>query len=332
MILAGDIGGTKSVMALFARDDPRTPIVERVFQSVNYLGLEEVVREFVDRAISDRQLGQRNQITAACFGLAGPVVNERSMISNLPWVISAQGLREILGVPAVKLINDLEATGYGIPTLQADELLILNEGSSQRTGHAALIAAGTGLGESILYWDGEDHKLIASEGGHADFAPRNEIEMELLRHLLDRFHRVSYERVISGPGLHNIYHFLKDAGYGQEPPWLGERLAGEDPSAVISELALSRQNELCVQALDIFVSVYGAEAGNLALTVVALGGVYVGGGIAPKIIDKLTDGTFIRAFTDKGRLSPLLESIPVRVILNPRTALYGAACCAMRLQ
>jgi glucokinase len=178
-----------------------------------------------------------------------------------------------------------------------------------------------------LHWEGNRFGPVASEGGHADFAPRNEIEIELLRYLLNRFSHVSYERVLSGPGLFNIYRFLKESGYGEEPPWLAEKLRQGDPSAAISEAALAHQNELCVKALDMFVSLYGAEAGNLALKVMAVSGVYVGGGIAPKIIAKLRDGTFLSAFTDKGRLSPLLEAIPVRVILNPKTALYGAARC-----
>lgn len=317
MILAGDIGGTKSNLALFDESDPRNPIVERTFRSGNYPGLEALAREFIDQDIDDR-------VTSACFGVPGPVVGDRCETPNLPWIISTSGLRQALGIEAVEVINDLEATGYGIPLLNREELLTLNEGSP-RPGNAALIAAGTGLGEAMLYWDGESLIPVTSEGGHSDFAPRNDVEIELLRYLLSRFDHASCERVVSGPGLFNIYSFLRDSDYGEEPPWFAERMNQGDPSAVISEVALAGQDDLCIKALEMFVSLYGAEAGNLALKFMAAGGLYVGGGIAPKIIDKLCDGMFMRSFVDKGRLSSLLETIPVRVILNQKTALYGAA-------
>jgi glucokinase len=333
MILAGDIGGTKSNLALFTFKGGRlSPVVEHTLPSQAYAGLEDVVREFLHRANSQKPPTTIGEISGACFGVAGPVVHDRIETPNLPWIISGQRLRQALGLEAVKLVNDLEATGYGIASLGRDEFVTLNEGSLGERGNAALIAAGTGLGEAMLYWDGEDFIPIASEGGHADFAPRNGLEIELLRYLLDRLDRVSYERVLSGPGLFNIYSFLRDSGYGEEPAWLTERLEQGDPSAEISKAALANENALCVQAQDMFVSIYGAEAGNLALKVKAIGGLFVGGGIAPKIIDKLRDGTFMRAFTDKGRLSPLLEAIPVRVILNPKAALYGAARFAALLE
>jgi len=352
MILAGDIGGTKSNLALFAvKGEVLTPhqagvrfipIVEQTFSSREYASLEDVIREFLSgQAVKKSLSGGENRdagnhIGAACFGVAGPVVEDRCETPNLPWIISTSELKRALGLEIVELINDLEATGYGIPALRGEELIMLNQ-AVPRQGHAALIAAGTGLGEALLYWDGDSFRPTASEGGHADFAPRNVVEIELLRYLLDRFPHVSYERVLSGPGLFNIYKFLRDSGYGEEPPWLAEKLGeaessmqvvttgAADPGAIISEAALARQSELCVKALDLFVSVYGAEAGNLALKFVAVGGVYVGGGIAPKILGKLQDGTFMKAFTDKGRLSPLVTSVPVWVILNPKTALYGAA-------
>ncbi len=326
MILAGDVGGTKSNLALFAIEGGRlSPIVEQTLPSHDYAGLEDLTREFLRQVTSQSPSVPIDQISAVCFGVAGPVVGERCETPNLPWTIRVQTLRQALGFQVVTLVNDLEATGYGIPSLGRNEFITLNEGSLSEKGNAALIAAGTGLGEAMLYWDRQDFIPIASEGGHADFAPRTPLEIEMLRYLLARLGRVSYERVLSGPGLFNIYSFLKDAGHGEEPAWLTEQLQYGDPSAVIGKAALANQNELCVKALDIFVSIYGAEAGNLALKVKAVGGVYIGGGIAPKIIDKLRDGTFMKAFTDKGRLSPLLEAIPVRVILNPKTALYGAA-------
>jgi glucokinase len=316
MILAGDVGGTKSNLALFTiKGEKLTPVIERTLPSGDYPGLEDLIRAFLDQATSREPSVTTEQISSACFGVAGPVVEDRCETPNLPWVITAQGLGEVLGLEAVKLINDLEATGYGIPCLGSEEFITLNKVSLRQKGNGALIAAGTGLGEAMLYWDGTDFVPMASEGGHADFAPRNALEIEL----------VSYERVLSGPGLFNIYSFLRDAGYGEEPAWLTEKLQQEDPSAAIGKAALANESALCVKALDMLVSIYGAESGNLALKVMAVGGVFVGGGIAPKIIEKLSDGTFMRAFTDKGRLSPVLEAIPVRVILNAKTALYGAA-------
>jgi glucokinase len=331
MILAGDIGGTKTNLALFTTEgNILQPVIEHTFPSKDYAGLEEVVQEFLSQS-NKRQIEPDDPITDACFGVAGPVVEGRCTASNLPWIVTTQGLKQALDLEAVQLINDLEATGYGIPTLRRSELITLNEGSPTSDGHAVLIAAGTGLGEAMLYWDGKEFKPIASEGGHADFAPRSELEIELLRYLLKYFARISYERVLSGPGLLNIYHFLKDSGYGEEPAWLAEKLKHNDPGTVISEAALADGSvpntrcELCVKSLDLFVSIYGAEAGNMALKFMAGKGVYVGGGIAPRILSKLCDGTFMRAFTHKGRLSPLVEATPVYIILNPKTALYGAA-------
>jgi glucokinase len=223
------------------------------------------------------------------------------------------------------LINDLEATAYGLFTLEEKEVFVLHEGLKVAEANIGLIAAGTGLGESILFWDGRYHRPSASEGGHADFAPRTAREIDLLRYLIPRFGHVSYERVLSGPGLVNIYQFLKDEAGFSEPEWLAERITTEDPGAVISEVALAGEAEICVQALDLFASVYGAEAGNLALRAKALGGIYIGGGIAPKILKKLKDGTFMRSFLDKGRYSEFVSTIPVKVVLNEQAALQGAA-------
>jgi len=322
MILAGDIGGTKCALALVHEENLRSPAAEHTFHSRDYGGLEDVVGSFLSTA------GAGGQITRACFGIAGPIVDGSSHTPNLPWTITTQGLRMTLGMNAVKLINDLEATGHGVSLLRPDELLTLNEGASPPYGNAAIIAAGTGLGEAILHWAGDRHSPVASEGGHADFAPRNESEIELLKYLINRFGHVSYERVLSGPGLFNIYSFLRDSGYAKEEQWLSDLLKQSDPSAVVSEAGLAGKSELCVRALEMFVSIYGAEAGNLALKAMAVAGIYVGGGIAPKISEKLRSGGFMQAFTDKSRLSPLLEKIPVRIIQNPNTALYGAAKAA----
>ena len=323
MILAGDIGGTKSHLALFTLEGQHPKLLtQKTYRSADYSGVEEVVRIFLSSQ-AERLAGA--PVAVACLGVACPIVEERCQVPNLPWIIDAAVIRKAVGLKKVHLINDLEANGYGIPLLSEDELLTLQEGISQAGGNEALISAGTGLGQAILYRQGSAFHPVASEGGHADFAPRNELEIELLRYLLKRFQHVSYERVLSGAGLSNIYSFLRDSGRGQEPNGLGELLEQEDPGAAISRAALRGEPELCVQALDLFVSIYGAEAGNLALKAKAVGGLYVGGGIAPKIISKLREETFLKAFRDKGRLSSLMKAIPVRVILNQHTALYGAA-------
>lgn len=320
MILAGDIGGTKTILALF--DAPGRTVAERIYPSRDHAGLGEIAFRF----LSETGLTARR----ACFGVAGPVKNGICRTTNLPWIVDAAQLAADLGIRSVELINDLEATGHGIPSLAEADLVTLNEGAPDAVGNAALIAAGTGLGEAGLYWDGREHRAFASEGGHAGFGPRDDLEIELLRYLLGRFGAVSWERVVSGPGLHHIYLFLRDSGRGEEPPWLADRLRLEDPPEVISKAALEGSSPLCVGALDRFVSLYGAEAGNLALKVMATGGVFVAGGVAPKILPKMKEPRFLEAFFSKGPMRPLLEAIPVRVILNEKTALIGAARYAAR--
>jgi glucokinase len=315
MILAGDIGGTNTRLALF--ESRYQPEKLEVFPSAQYPGLEDIVAKFVG------QTGAK--VTSACFGIAGPVRNGITKTPNLSWVVDSGIVAATLDLPKAGLINDLEANAWGIAVLQPSDFVTLNEGAEGARGNCALISAGTGLGEAGLLAEGNGYRPFASEGGHGDFAPRNELEMDLLRYLLGSWPRVSYERVLSGPGLFNIYKFLRDTGRVSEPAWLAERIATENPSAVIGETAQSGAAEICVQALDIFASLYGAEAGNLALKIMAGGGMYLGGGIAPKIIGKLKDGTFMKAFADKGRLNTLMEAIPVRVIMNDKTALLGAA-------
>ncbi len=318
MILAGDIGGTHTRLAFFEERGGRLiPVAEGTFASREHASLEAVLGKF----LASHPL----PITYACFGIAGPVRHGRCDATNLPWMVDSSLVAHELGLGRVGLINDLEANAWGIAVLEAADFAVLNEGSSDASGNAAIISAGTGLGEAVLYWDSKQHRPFATEGGHADFAPRNHLEMELLDYLLKQFQRVSYERVVSGPGLLNIYRFLRDSDRGEEPPWLAEQMRQEDPSAVIAQAALGGKSELCAQVLDLFVSLYGAEAGNLALKVLATGGVYLGGGIAPKIIGKLKDPLFLNAFTAKGRMKPLLQAMPVRVILNDKTALLGAA-------
>lgn len=323
MILAGDVGGTKTELSFFVlrRGILVSVAVHRV-RSRAYAGLEDIVEEMV--------VGRKARLTAACFGVAGPVRDGRCEATNLPWVIDERILRRMLGLKRVGLVNDLEAMAYGVEALPAKSLRVLRVGCAEPRGAKAVIAAGTGLGEAALIWDGRDYRAVSSEGGHADFAPRTELEVELWRFLTARFGHVSYERILSGPGKVAVYEFLRESGYGTEPAWLTRRLASGDPSAVISDVALSGRSGLCSKALDLFASIYGAEAGNLALKFLATGGVYLGGGIAPTIIRKLGDGAFMNAFTGKGRLAGLLSRIPVRVILEGRTALLGAARCAQQ--
>jgi glucokinase len=321
MILAGDIGGTKTNLGLFDLvDGALTPRHQQSFPSKTYPGLESIIQEFMS--------GQE-AVTAACFGIAGPIIEGRSVTPNLPWIVEGQSLGALLKLDSVSLINDLEATAHGIAELEAEEFVTLNEGTPE-VGNAALIAAGTGLGAASLFWDGKELTPSASEGGHVDFAPRNQLEIQLLEKLLSRYQHVSVERVLSGPGLFVIYEFLRDIAYAKESPAIAERFKLHDASSVIANAALAGESQLCVKALDMFAVIYGAVAGNVALQLKAIAGVYVGGGIAPKIIDKLKDGSFMKAFTDKGRLSSLLEAVPVRVIMNDETALLGSARVAAK--
>ncbi len=274
--------------------------------------------------------GPSPTIAAACFGVPGPVVDGRCVTTNLPWEVDERSLAKAIPTRRVKLLNDLEAAGYGVLALPTGEFAPIQAGRA-RKGNMVLIAAGTGLGEAILVWDGARHRVIASEGGHADFAPRNDLEIDLLRFVQKEFGHASYERVLSGPGLHNIYRFLRDSGRAPEPQWLRDRMEREDPSAVVSEVGLAGGHPLCERALELFVSLYGSEAGNLALKALAVGGVFIGGGIAPKIRAKLADGRFLAAFCDKGRYRDLMRSMPVHLVLNPRAPLLGAAHVALDL-
>jgi glucokinase len=317
MILVGDIGGTKTVLALVRPTASGRDVVrEAVFASRDHARFDDLLTAFL------KDGGERPE--AVCLGVAGPVSDGRCQTTNLPWVLDEHDLGRAVGAHAVKLLNDVEAAAFGVLALRDDEVVSLNAGR-RAVGNVAVIAAGTGLGEAMLAWDGRRYVSVPSEGGHADFAPRTDREIELLRFLRAEFGRVSYERVISGPGQHNIYRFLRDTGAVEEPAWLRAELGVGDPSAVVTRVGLAHGHPLCVEAVDLFASLYGAEAGNLALKGFAVGGVFVAGGIAPKMIDKLRDGVFITAFTAKGRYRPLMESIPVNVSLNPRTPLLGAA-------
>ena len=321
MLLAGDLGATKTALAIVSPEaGPRMPLVEATFPSDHYPSLEALVGDFL------AQVGMQAQ--RACFGVAGPVVQGEATITNLPWKMNEAHLREALSLSSVSLINDLVAIAQAVPWLGAEDLVTLQEGQVESGGTKAVIAPGTGLGEGFLTWDGFRYRAYPSEGGHASFAPSNPLEVGLLRYLQERFEHVSNERVCAGIGLPNIYDYLKQSGYAEEPDWLAEKLvASDDPTPVIVKAALdtSRPCELCAATLDVFVSILGAEAGNLALKVLATGGVYLGGGIPPRILARLQDGRFLEAFRDKGRMRAVLVDMPVYVILNPKAALLGAA-------
>jgi glucokinase len=318
MILAGDIGGTKVNLAWFNAADLR---LERQNQSTysshEYANLDHMVSRF----IADHEV----HLEYACFGVAGPVKKGRAEVTNLPWVVDAQELARALHLKQVWLINDLEANAQGIAGLTNADFVTLNTGEPDAIGNAAIISAGTGLGEAGLFWDGNRHLPIASEGGHGEFAPRTELDIALLQYLRGRFGQVSWEHVLSGPGTFHIYQFLRDTGRGREPAWLTEQFRVVDPPIAITRSALEGNCDLCVQALDLFAKYYGMEAANLALKMLSVAGVYLGGGIAPKVIDKLQDGAFMEAFIGDGRMKNLLAAMPVRVIMNDKTALIGAA-------
>jgi glucokinase len=319
MILAGDIGGTKTNLAYFKEEHGRVvPIEVRSYPSQQYHSLLDIIRTM------QKELPGR--ITAAAFGVAGPIVEGRSKLTNLDWEVVAEDVRDELKLPRVALLNDLEATAYGVLNLPERDRLTLQSGEARKHAAIAVIAAGTGLGEGALVWDGHHYRAMPSEGGHSDYAPRNELEIDLLRFLLTKHNRVSYERILSGPGFSALYEFFRGRSRQPEPSWLAEELKDNpNPAATISRAGLDRSDPVCVQVLDLFVSLYGAEAGNLALKVLATGGVYIGGGIAPKILPRIQEGGLLEAFTFKGRHSPLLKSIPVYVVLNDKIALYGAA-------
>jgi glucokinase len=328
MFLAGDLGGTKTLLAEFVLvGDSLREVSRQKYSSRSYPSFDDILADFLK--------GRSEPLVSGCFGVAGTVVQGQSHATNLPWSLDERLLAEKIGVPRVKLLNDLEATALGMLVLPSGSLNTLADPepkSERRTGNVGVIAAGTGLGEAMLYWDGERHHPIASEGGHADFAPRSDREVELWKYLRTTFgDHVSYERVLSGPGLKNIYDFLKLADPASEPDWLAEEMNARDASAVISSHALNRNVPICEEALAMFVSAYGAAAGNLALRYVATGGVFLAGGIAPKILPALQSAAFLSSFRAKGRLSSLLDQIAVFVSLEPRAALLGAAHYATRL-
>lgn len=325
LVLAGDIGGTKTNLGLFFRGKRRPlPKVIEGYSSRRAANLENIIQRFLER--------HQVSIVSACFGIAGPVVNGRCKITNLPWDVSEDRIKRRFKWDHVRLINDLMAAALAIPLLHSNEVLALNKIKTRKGQNLALVAPGTGLGEALLVFQNGQYMPISSEGGHADFSPNSEAEIKLWRYLHKKFDHVSIERVLSGPGLLNIYSWLKDSGQYKEPLWLARKMKERDPARVITEAALNEKNPLCIAALNMFVSILGAVSGNLALTGTTTGGVYLGGGISPKILPVLKKGVFMKAFTDKGRFRNYLEKIPVKVILNDKAALLGAAFRAFELE
>lgn len=323
VVLAGDIGGTKTSLGLFVRGKKRPePLVVESFASREASRLENLVDPFLK--------SHPAPISSASFGIAGPVINGRCKTTNLPWMVSETLLQSRFHWRHVRLLNDLAAAGLALPLLRRSELVSLNKGIRQKKGNLAIVSPGTGLGQALVVYEDGEYVPLSSEGGHVSFSPTTEEEVDLWRYLRKKYGRVSVERVLSGPGLVNIYSWLRDSGRYAEPNWLKELMKQEDPARAISENALRKRNALCAESLRLYVSMLGTVAGNLALTSMAVGGVYLGGGIPPKILPALIQGSFLKAFMDKGRFADFLAQIPVRVILNDRAALLGAAHAAFK--
>jgi glucokinase len=321
LVLAGDIGGTKTHLGLFrmGRHRPEAVVIE-TYRSREASRLEGIVERF--------RKSHEMPVASACFGIAGPVYRGMCRTTNLPWVVSERRIRTRFQWDHVRLINDLAATALAVPLLGSRELVALNRAKARKGQNIALLAPGTGLGEALLVHLDGTYLPVSSEAGHVDFSPNSEDEIDLWRYLRKRFGHVSPERVVSGPGLLNIYTWLRDGGRYREPQWLRNKLREADPARAITETALRKGHPLCSETMRVFLSVFGAAAGNLALTGMARGGVYLGGGICPKILPALKQGGFLKSFTSKGRFSDLMREIPVRVILNEKAALLGAAACA----
>lgn len=319
MLLAGDIGGTKTAVALFSTEtDTLQPVVEKTFQNRNYDSLEAIIFEFMRE--------NPKAITSASFGVAGPVVKGRANITNLPWVIDQEAIQKAFDFPQVHLLNDLESIASAVPHLTGEDIITLNEGTVEPEGAIAVIAPGTGLGEAFLVWDGDMYQAHPSEGGHVSFGPTNPDQVNLLVHMLEKFEHVSVERVCSGSGIPNIYACVKDHGKFPEPEWLQNALVeAVDPTPVIVESAIEHKTPICVATLELFLDILADEASNMALKVLSTGGVYLGGGIPPRILSELQKPRFMEVFSSKGRFSDLMRNMPVHVIRNPKTALYGAA-------
>lgn len=322
MLLAGDIGGTKTVLALFplnpGGDHLGQPIHSLTYASDNYPSLDAVIMQF---------LAETGAVpTCGAFGVAGPVINGRARVTNLSWVIETAVLQQTLGIEAVYLLNDLESIANAVPFLSADELVTINEGRRNPTGPIAVLAPGTGLGEAFLVHDGRRYLAFPSEGGHSTFSPVNDIQRDLLAYLERRFDHVSFERVCSGSGIPNLYEFLRDDGRYPEPTWLREHLAAaENWTPTIVNAALEGKADICTATLDLFIDILANEASNMAIRLLATGGIYLGGGIPPRIVPQLTDGNFVSRYGRKGRFSELVSQMPIHIIKDPLAGLHGAA-------
>jgi glucokinase len=317
-VLAADVGATKTRIALVEPGESFLRVeAERLYRSADYEGLDGLALAFLAE--------EEAAVDAAAFGLPGPVVGDRVRTTNLPWQVSGRGLARTLGIERLSLLNDLEATAYGIGELEPGDVEVIAAGEPGAGGNAALIAPGTGLGEAGLFWDGGRHRPFATEGGHCDFAPADDVDFALREHLADRYGHVSWEKVLSGPGLVNIHEFLRGYRDSGVPDWLEQAMARKDPAAAIAGAAEARTCPVCSEAMDRFVRYFGAEAGNLALKCMATRGLFVGGGIAPRIAGRLLEPDFLEAFRAKGRMRELMERMPVKLIRNDRAALLGAA-------
>lgn len=324
VLLAADIGGTKTDVGLFlgGKKRPHQEVVE-TFSSRDAIGIERILQDFVDtHAVSP---------SAVCLGIAGPVLNGRCRTTNLPWSVSESTIGSRFGWKHVRLINDLTAIAFSIPVLSPRRTLSLNRGSSRKGGNIGIVAPGTGLGQAIVLLENGRYVPVPSEGGHVDFAPTTEDQVQLWRYLNKRFGHVSVERILSGAGLAHIYNWVKGSGRYEESPWLAGRMKSADPARIITETAVEEKNPMCLQAVSMFVSILGAVCGNLALTAMTTGGIYLGGGIPPKILPFVREGTFMESFVNKGRFKGLLEKVPVKVILDSRAGLLGAASVAQQM-
>ena len=329
-LLAADVGGTKVALALAAAGDARPEIVaHRVYACQEFDGLQPIIAKFLQQP---QVAEHREAIAAACFAVAGPVAANSATLTNLDWKISGNALAVELRLPEVRLVNDFAAAGLGITRLAPNELETLQAGSPVVQAARLIVGAGTGLGVGLLTWQDNGYTVHPSEAGHADFAPMDELQDKLLGHLRRTYGRVSYERVVSGPGLMRIFSFLQEIGAGIPSKQLRDAdKKRQDTAELIVEFALAKLDPLAVRALDLFVAFYGAFAGNMALAALARGGVYIAGGIAPRIAPKLKEGAFMRAFTSKGRFSEMLATMPVHIVMNPQVGLYGALLEAARM-
>ncbi len=323
MLLAGDIGGTKTILALFSKEKgPHHPLVMSRFESDQYPSLEAIIKKFL---ADNNAILSSVTIGTAVFGIAGPVRQGRVRLTNLPWVVDTTVLKETIGA-SVHLLNDLEAIANAIPYLEAEDVVQLRPGQPEEKAPIAVIAPGTGLGEAFLIWNGRHYQALPTEGGHTDFAPATPLELDLLAYLQPRYGHVSYERVCSGMAIPILYNFLKESGRYPEPSWLAETLANtDDKTPIIVEAAQNKKEPICQATLDLFISILGSEAGNLVLQLLTTGGVYLAGGIPPRIQTELQSDTFEKAFIGKGRFSELLQSVPIYIVTDSLAALYGSA-------